>query len=114
MGLDGTQSRTAQKVWRDASQAIAKLKAERADILSRMDPSVHDMSASQTTTRTCQLLQQVAELTENAQLQLEVARTASRKFVWQVCSPDSLARLTSFYWPVMPDLMHSLQAVASA
>lgn len=114
IGLDGIQTRMARKIWHDASQATSKLKANRADILSKMNPSVHQMGAAQTTTRTCQLLQQVSELTENAQLQLEVARSASRKFVWQVCSPDNLVRLICFYWPIFPDLMHSLQAVCSA
>ena len=118
LGLDGTQIRLAQKVWRDASQALSKLKSDRTDILSRMNPSAanplaHHLHAPQSTSRTCTLLQQVAELTENAQLQLEVARNASRKLVWQVCSPENLIRLTCFYWPVFPDLMHTLQAVGT-
>ncbi|KAK9844235.1 hypothetical protein WJX84_001137 [Apatococcus fuscideae] len=84
MRLDGGQTRMAQKVWRDASQALSKLKHDRSEILSQMDPSslhplTRHISAPHTATRTCQLLQQVAELTENAQLQLEVARNASRK-----------------------------------
>ncbi|KAK9827028.1 hypothetical protein WJX74_004028 [Apatococcus lobatus] len=76
MRLDGGQTRMAQKVWRDASQALSKLKHDRSEILSQMDPSslhplTRHISAPHTATRTCQLLQQVAELTENAQLQLE-------------------------------------------
>lgn len=113
MELSGTQTRIAQKVWGDASQTLSQLEFERTAILSRVDAAGQQAAFPQTATRTCQLLQQVAELSENAQLQLEVARNASRKFVWQVCSPDNLARLCCFYWPVFPDLMHCLRAAGT-
>ncbi|KAK9817611.1 hypothetical protein WJX74_001845 [Apatococcus lobatus] len=119
IGLDGTQIRMAQKVWRDASQALSKLRCDRSEILSQMNPGgpnplMCDTSAPvQTTTRTRQLLQQVAELTENSHLQLEVVRSASRKLVWQICSPENVIRLVCVNWPVCPDFMHCLQAVAA-
>ncbi len=70
-------------------------------------------SAGHMASQTIVLMQQVANLSENAQLQLEVARSASRKLVWQIFSPENMIRLLCFTWPIVTDLPYLLQAVAT-
>ena len=116
--LDMWQSRSASHMWKVTADALAELKTKQADILSRL--SLHaDVAESQTNRmqagpRTTWLLGRVAELSENALLQQEVVRSASRTFVWHICSPDNLARLMQIMWPTFPPLLYSLQAAAAA
>ncbi len=56
---------------------------------------------------------QVAELTENALLQLEILRHASRVLSWQICSPDTMAQILVHAWPAFPDLLGTLKAMAA-
>lgn len=120
LALDEFHTKLARHVWNEASTAIARLQAERADImaqmdLSRMDPSAFAAQITKpgTSIRTNKMLNHVAVLSENAQMQLEVFRRAARTFVWQICTPESLARLICLCWPVFPDLVFCLQAAAS-
>ncbi len=48
----------------------------------------------QEASKTAQLLDKVAELSENAQVQQEVLRQSVRVLVWQICSPSTLTRYT--------------------
>ena len=117
-GLDASQTRMARNLWKEASAALSRLKEERLELLSRMGPLhpealARQFSAGHAACQTAALMQQVAGLSENAQLQLEVARSASRKLVWQICSPENMIRLLCFSWPINPDLMYCLQTVAA-
>ena len=117
IGLDVSQRRIARHLWKETSSALQKLERDRADILSRMGSwPLHEdcqlaqqASACQIASHTTALLEQVAELTQNVQLQVEWVQRASRKLVWQVLSPDQMAQLTCFTWPIVPDLLHVLR-----
>ncbi|KAK9826999.1 hypothetical protein WJX74_003189 [Apatococcus lobatus] len=119
LGLDDFHTKLARHAWTEASNALAQLQTERGDIMAEMDTSKMDAStlAAQvtdlgTSIGTSKLLGHVAKLSENAQMQLEVLRRAVRIFVWQICTPASLARLTCSCWPISPDLICCLQAAA--
>ena len=58
----------------------------------------------QEASKTAKLLDKVAELSENAQVQQEVLRHGVRVLIWQICSPSTLAR----YRPAS-GLLHGVQ-----
>ena len=118
MGLDSYQTRVARRVWTEASEALAKLREEQTEIISRMGslyehPTTQSLSQHLASFRANTLLRQVADLSENARLQVEVGRNANRKLVWQVCSPENMARLICFNWPNIPDFMYCVQSLAA-
>ena len=106
-----------RRVWSEAAEALAKLREEQAEITSRMG-SLYEHPTTQSfnlaSFRDGTLLRQVAELSENARLQVEVALNATRKLVWQVCSPENMARLICFNWPNIPDFLYAVQALAAS
>lgn len=117
--LDDCQIEMARPVWRQASAQLGKLQAQRAEILSQIQlndtqPLMWHDPARYRASHTVTLLEQVAELTENALLQQEVLRHASRLCAWQVCSPDTLAHAICHAWPAFPDLLMTLKTIADA
>ncbi|KAK9866128.1 hypothetical protein WJX84_007468 [Apatococcus fuscideae] len=87
--LDIRQARAAHRIWRQATLQLSRLQTEQGEILSQIrccdaQPAAWHHPASYSASRQVQLLQQVAELSENALLQHEVLRHTSRLFVWEV------------------------------
>ena len=116
--LDIRQARAAHRIWRQATLQLSRLQTEQGEILSQIrccdaQPAAWHHPASYSASRQVQLLQQVAELSENALLQHEVLRHTSRLFVWEVCSPNALAQAICHAWPAFPDMLGSLRAVAA-
>ena len=108
----------AGQIWAETHEALCKLRQEQAEIMSCMGPLYTGPIAQQlnhrpTAARVDTLLAHVAQLSENAQLQMEVTRSAMRKLVWQVCSPADMIRLTCFNWPSIPDFLLCLQILAA-
>ena len=119
VGLDSYQTRIVHRVWSEASEALAKLREEQAEITSQMGsfyehPTTQSCSERMACFRDGTLLRQVADLSENARLQAEVAINAIRKLVWQVCSPENMARLMCFNWPYIPDFLYCVQSLAAS
>ena len=121
VGLDPNQARMARTIWGETSEALSQLRHERGELLSRMGP-LDAASLSQqlgtlegtSSIPTMKLLEQAAELSGNAQLQLEVSRSAARRLVWQICSPVNMVRLLCFTWPMSPDFVSCLKALATS
>ncbi|KAK9826012.1 hypothetical protein WJX74_005420 [Apatococcus lobatus] len=116
--LDSHQVKMARHIWKQAAACLASLEAERLDILSKIQladapPATWQGPASITAARTQKLLEQVAELKENALMQQEVIRHCCRVTGWQVLSPESAARVIYHSWPSVPDLFATLKAIAS-
>ncbi|KAK9866126.1 hypothetical protein WJX84_004598 [Apatococcus fuscideae] len=116
--LDSNQLQAARQIWKQVSAALVKLEAERAEILSQIyvnDAQMLGLQGAhmQEASKTGKLLDRVAELSENAQVQQEVLRHGVRVLVWQICSPATLTRLVCSAWPTFPDLISTLQAIAS-
>ncbi len=115
--LDGVQIQMAKSIWQGVSQELAILQAEREAILQSirqqdMQPVAPSPHASLKAAALLELLEQVSQLTKNATLQHEVLRHASCLMVWQICSPDTMARAMCHSWPAFPDLLGILKAMA--
>ena len=116
--VDAQQIRAAKGLWKETSQELEHQQAQRKAILDRMQqlsvqPQDWVTCASSAACGAGQLLRQVAELTENALLEVEILGHASRVLSYQICSPDSIARLVCYSWPAFPDLLGALKAVAA-
>lgn len=51
--------------------------------------------------KTAKLLDKVADLSENAQVQQEVLRNGVRVLIWQICSPATLARCVTLHHEIL-------------
>ena len=116
--LDAHQVDMARETWRQLCQELDSVQAERNIILNRIRHHQSEAQAWRThsfskTMEACNLLEQVAELHENALLQQEVLRHASRAATWQICSPDTMARGICHSWPAFPDVLGILKAIAA-
>ncbi|KAK9863888.1 hypothetical protein WJX84_006032 [Apatococcus fuscideae] len=116
--LDTQQVRIARQAWKATSEALVELEAKRGDILSQIfqnDAANRGWQGSHLheASKTAKLLDKVAELSENAQVQQELLRHGVRVLIWQICSPATLARLVCCAWPAFPDLIATLQTIAS-
>lgn len=119
LGMGRLQRSMTRQIWKESCEALSKLKQERAEILSRSGdlqaaPLTQQSCASGVSSATIAMLRNVADLSENARMQLEINRSATRKFVFQVCSPLDFARMVTFFWPVFPDILHCIRVVASS
>ena len=115
--LDAHQIKMAKHVWQQTSEELAGIRAETTTILQRIrhndfQPQAWQTHASAKAAGTPHLLEQVSKLTENGLLQQEVLQHASRVLTWQICSPDTMARVFCYSWPAFPDLLGILQAMA--
>ena len=115
--VDAHQIETAKGIWRRVCQELGIIQAERQTILDRIHQQDSQPTwlsqASVKTASALQLLEQVSELRENALLQHEILRQASCLVVWQICSPDNMARAMRYSWPAFPDLLGILKAMAA-
>ena len=116
--VDANQIRMAKGIWRQTCQELADIQAERQDILERIEqqdsrPLAWLSHASVKTAAALQLLEQVSELKQNALLQHEVLRQASQLVVWQICSPDTAARVMHYSRPAFPNILGVLKAMAA-
>ena len=119
--VDANQIQMAKAIWRQVSQELAGIQTERQAILDRIQqlesqPLTWLSDASATPAKTAsasQLLKQVSELTANTLQQHVVLRQASCLVVWQICSPDTIARAMCYSWPAFPDLVGILKAMAA-
>ena len=114
--MDTLKRGMIRQIQKEVCEALSKLRHERAEILSRLDPLQaaplrQHLNASELSSGSLVLLRTVAELSENAQLELEVNRVATRKFAFQVCSPVDFAKLLTFFWPIFPDFNSSIRAL---
>ena len=108
----------AKQVWREASRELQNLYAQRDDTMDCIrlidrPPEAWATQASSKAEGTMKLLEKVVELTENALLQQEVLRHASRTLSWQICSPETMAWTICHAWPAFPDLLETLKAIAA-
>ena len=117
LGLGVLQRRMIRHIWREACQTLSRLREERAEILSRFGSIQSEALTQQfiaSSDSQIAMLHNIAELSENARMQLEVKRSATRKFIVQVCSPIDFAKLVKFFWPIFPDLIPCIRALASS
>lgn len=109
-------------MWKEASAVLDRLEQERGELVSRMgsgplhaDPVLAQRASHlHESPSTEALLQQVSQLSRNAQLQAEWVRIATRKLVWQVFSPEGMIRLGCLCWPMVPDMIYILRTLADA
>ncbi|KAK9865669.1 hypothetical protein WJX84_006738 [Apatococcus fuscideae] len=117
--LDRHQAETARQVWAEATIQLNRLAAERAELLSQIrmgdaQPLAWQEPVLCGAPNTAKLLGQAAQLTQNAYQQRAVLRHASRLCIWQICSPDTLARVIHHAWPGFVDVLGLLQAIAAS
>ncbi|KAK9843002.1 hypothetical protein WJX74_005501 [Apatococcus lobatus] len=102
------QQSLAKVIWRDWHADLASVKEDRRRILSCLQASgaatfmqygMRPDSYSETNT----ILQQAAALAENSALQQEITLQGQRRFMLEICSPESAARLWTAVWPHWPD-----------
>ncbi len=116
--VDAHQIQMARVVWQQVCQELDGLEEDQEALLRRIQhhdsqPLAWLSRASEKAVGTVKLLELVAELTHNALLQQEVMRHASGVFGWQICSPDTAARLTCYSCPAFPDPVSILKAMAA-
>lgn len=116
--VDAHQTDMARDVWQQVSQELGSIQTERAAILHRMQqcssqPLAWRSHAPAKAAGSVQLLEQAAELSKNALLHQEVLRHATRTLTFQICSPDTMARIASQSCPAFPDLLGILKAMAA-
>ncbi|KAK9830835.1 hypothetical protein WJX74_009251 [Apatococcus lobatus] len=118
--LDRRQVQLTRKVWAETCRAVEELETERRNLLSVISPADVQHLAWQQPTSTTQssraqlVMNHAAKLAENARLQQEIVRHGSRVFIWQVCTPDTAARINLRTYPAVPDLVATLRAVATS
>ncbi|KAK9826080.1 hypothetical protein WJX74_010878 [Apatococcus lobatus] len=117
--LDSHQIDMARHVWKQSQARLSSLRAERAELIAQVnlydaEPEAWQATTPYTRPRTETLIQQTAALAENAVLEQEVLRHASRIFAWQVCTPDAVARAICHNFPALPNSSAALQAIAAA
>ncbi len=108
----------AKDVWQVCSRELQHGRAQRQAILERIqqrqvEPQAWNTDASPMASGVDKLLQEVAELTENALLESEILGHAARMLSWQICSPDSIVRFVCHSWPAFPDLIGAIKAIAA-
>ena len=118
LDVDANQIQLAKGIWRQMCQELEGIQAERQGILERIEqqdsrPLAWLSHASVKTATALQILKQVSELKENALLQHEALRHASQSFIWQICSPDTVARAMHYSSPAFPDILGILKAMAA-
>ena len=116
--VDANQIRAAKGLWKETSRELENQQAQRQAILEHMQqvnvqPQDWVTCASSAVGGVGKLLQHVAELTENALLEVEILGHACRVLSYQICSPGSIARLVCYSWPAFPNLLGALKAVAA-
>ncbi len=107
----------ARHLWKQASDCLSQLRAEQAELVSHLhlsdaQPHTWEDPTTYHAARAEKLLKKVAELRENGLLQHEILHHASRMCAWQICSPDTLARIVCHSWPAFPDIIGILEAIA--
>ncbi|KAK9865523.1 hypothetical protein WJX84_002504 [Apatococcus fuscideae] len=113
------QQSLAKVIWRDWHADLASVKEDRRRILSCLQASgaatfmqygMRPDSYSETNT----ILQQAAALAENSALQQEITLQGQRRFMLEICSPESAARLWTAVWPHWPDKADLLRQVVDS
>ncbi len=115
--LDESQIQMAKSIWQRVSCELAILQAERESVLESinrqdMKPLAPSLQGTLKAAATLELLEQVSKLSKNGDLQHELLRHASCLVVWQICSPDTIARVMCHSWPAFPDLLGLLKAMS--
>ncbi|KAK9865503.1 hypothetical protein WJX84_009654 [Apatococcus fuscideae] len=115
LGLCRRQVALAKAVFRQRNIEMARIASARAGLVEDlMRLTTNHAMAELHSMHTVNLMDAIARITENAAQQQEVWLAAMRQFIFQVCSPLNLQRIIVNYYPNVPDLPGSLQAVANS
>lgn len=97
---------------------ISELQSERERTISAMQLSdlthtAEQRPADRESAMALQLLEDAADLRQNAAVEQELIAHMHRAFLLQVCSPDAYGRMISRFWPYHPDLTQVLCQIAT-